>query len=233
MLYSFFWATGTISIYILFIKRLELTFVGTRHAIPNYVYYGLYFGCALFQAQWISFAVVYYLNLTNIITTAQFELGAAINSTVGQIVDFALSVSIIVIFIRKLRDLSIEVRANGSDQLLNSHKLTQSQLKIVSSMSKVTILSIVCIVSTQCLFMFSGIMFWMKMLTWEDIETMLLVLDAIINSICVVLNFDFASIWYRRMCCCCDYCCGKLCAYHTEQKWNQYKESLLPQGFEL
>ena len=233
MLYSLFWVTGTISIYILFIERLQITFLGTNHAISSYVYYGLYFGCALFLLHWFGFATCYYLQLTKTITSTQYYFAEGITTTIGLIIDFVLSVSIIAIFIQKLKELSIEVGANGNDKLLNKDSLSRSQMKIVSSMSKVTILSTVAIVSTQCLFLLSATMYWMQTTELNNFQVMLLVIDAIVNSICVVLNFDFAGKWYRRMCCCCDYCCAKLCAYQTEQKWNQYKESLLPQGFDL
>ena len=233
ILYGILWASGTLCIYILFIKRLQLTFYGTKYDISKIVYKTLYFGCTLFIIIFLIPETCYYLRLQDIITVNQYNNIAVVTIVCEQIIDFALSVSLLIIFLQRLRRLNIETGVNhgnvGKDLALN-----RLQIKIVSSMSKVTILSSVAIVSTQIFLIYIGVLYWLgepEML--NNIRYALLALDVCINSICVILNFDFANIWYHRLCCCCAYCCNKICAYKARKQMNDLHIRLLSQQYEL
>ena len=235
VVYNIFWSFGSISIYILFIKRLQLTFDGTKYAISERICALLYLGCASFEIIFMACMICYYLKLENTLTHTQYDDIAGILIAAYQMIDFLLAVSVIIIFIKKLRKLSIEVGINDSnyDIQTNDPWLSRSQMKIVGRMSKITILSCVAILTTQSFLIYIGTLYWVgepKML--NHIRYIYVTLDCIINSICVVLNFDFADEYYEKICFC-ESICTKLCAYKVKREFGEYRNRLLKEQCNL
>lgn len=214
---------GMMSIYILFMKRLQITFKDTKYAIPKHIYKWLYFGVAIFILGLIALEICYYLALQSIITKHTYNEYVILSVSLShQVIDFILSCSLIGLFLQRLRALYIDSNDKSSS-------LNERQAVIILSMSKATILACTAILSTQSLLFFQEAVYWYlgKSTILEDIRLILLVFDVIINSICVVLNFDFADHLYGCLCCGCDICCARLCQYKSEKKLSEYKTRLL------
>ena len=233
VLFGILWALGTVSIYILFIKRLHLTFYGTKWNISKNMYRLLYFGCALFLMVFIMADISYYMKLGGTISENNYTDMAVLNIILQQIIDFVLSITLMTIFIQRLRRLNIEIGVNDNNfdknkSIQSDSTLNKSQMMIVSSMSKVTILSCVAIISTQVFLIYEGIIYWLGTpVMLNNIRYLLVALDCSINSICVVLSFDFANRFYNRLCCCCDYGCQRLCTYQAKKQLDDHRVTLL------
>ena len=232
-LYDFLWSLGTLSIYFLFIKRLQITFDGTKYSLPAKTYKMLYLGCALFEFIWCLAGICYYLKLGHILEPAEYDQIAVVSNVTALIIDLVTSITIIILFIQRLRKLNIEVGSGTINKAENS-SLNKSQMKIVLSMSKVTILSCVAILSTQSYLIYCGLLYSAGQPEIpNNIRYILVSLDCVINSICVVLSFDFADEWYHKLCCCCECCCTRLCAYQAKREFNRYKQRLISEPYTL
>ena len=233
VLYAVFYHFGRASIYILFMKQLQVTFNGTKYAISKTIIKWFYFGIAIFIISLLTVQTCYYLVLTDtvIMTESEFNGKLALSVIIiHQIIDFILSFSLIGMFIQKLRILYIDLRHSVNDSKEKEFYSRRQQKKIIRSMSKATILSCVAILSTQLFLLFQAIVFYVGTPDELDlIRQIFLALDVIINSICVVLNFDFADIVFFIACCACDYCCSQLCEHKASKKLSEHKARLLPE----
>eukprot|EP01084_Bolivina_argentea_P089290 161140_1 len=82
------WQTGTVSIYVLFIKRLHITFSGTKYEIPQKIYFALSCGCVCFFSLQMITLTCHIFELHNIITSNSYFIIAAILFTSEQVFDF-------------------------------------------------------------------------------------------------------------------------------------------------
>eukprot|EP01084_Bolivina_argentea_P127038 224754_1 len=230
------WQAGTGSIYYIFIKRLHRTFNQTKYDITTNIYTALTCGCIFFFVIQIILLITWYYSMIYYISTNTLHIIVAVTVIVEQLLDFLLSVSFLMIFIKKLRALNIDIGLNylSYDLELNDMKsvqnstLNKQQLVIIKSLSKITILSCIAIISTQCFFIYEGILYWLDApLRLNAIRYIAMSLDCMINSICVILNFDFADGWYISLCKSCDCCLTTICTYDAIKKQNNLKQQLL------
>lgn len=238
ILFGLFYRIGSAFVYVLFIKRLQHMFNDTKYRISNTIFIIFYCIIAIFLLLLVGIDICFYFFVRGYLTQPVYYELAAICLLCTEITDLLLSVGLIIVFVHKLRLLNIEIGLNHSYQYddidvrssnSDNISLTNQQYKIITTMSKVTILSAVAIISTHCYFIYQGIMFWMNApLIMDIIRYISLPLDCTINAICVVLNFDFAEDVYHRLCCCCHYCCSKLCAYKAKKEiMSEFKQRLL------
>ena len=232
------WALGTNCVYFLFIKRLQITFDDTKYAISNKVFIAFYCGSILFMVVFIASDVCYYLYIRNVLSEIQDAHIVVIAVICEQIIDLLLSICLMALFLQRLRRLNVDIIINASHGYKVSDSeviFNEDQMKIIKSMSKVTILSCFAIVTFQVVAIYTGFAFWFGKPSTEsnEIRYMLGILDCIVNSLCVVLSFDFAEIWYYRLCCCFDICCAKLCTYQTKRQLDEHRHRLLSEPYNL
>eukprot|EP01084_Bolivina_argentea_P097178 174710_1 len=230
------WQCGLISIYILCIKRLRITFSGTKYDSPNKIYIAMYCACGIFGLCLIAQRISYTIHLCGMMSEMWYDFVTFVVIIVEEVVDVVLSISLVGLFIRKLRQLTLDINLKASCddvelddmQSVQNSLLSAKQLKIITSMSKLTILSSIIIISTECYFLYLGIVYWLGVpQKLNAIRWMCFSLNVMVNSICLVLNFDFAETLYNRLCCHFHYCCRKICAYQTKRQQNVLAKKLL------
>lgn len=201
-------------------------------AIPKKIYRPLYFLSLSFIVTQTVMDICYYLSVhLNVLSTSQYNHIVSVIFIMLQAIDFVLSVSLIAIFVQRLRSLNIDI---GINDPYHNQELNDQQMKIVRSMSKSTVLSCIAILSSQCVFIYIAILFWINDSDNLGYTRFIMVAwDCIINSVCVILNFDFADGCYYHLCCCFDYCCTKLCGYQAKRQQTELRQRLLTEPYKL
>merc|ERR1712173_142026 len=109
------------------------------------------------------------------------------------------------------------------------------QLKVINALSKMMTLSLLSIMSTQIALVWdiwlysqrashgqNGDAFvdetWREYLFWN-----LLVFSSAVNTVCIVLSFDFADSAYHRLCACCDRICAAFIVHCSQRHYRQKK----------
>ena len=232
--WSIFWRLGSTFLYILFIKRLQLTFKDTLYPMKNTkALIVFYIGCFVFVLLDIIGYVVYYSYSTDSISEHTLSIWWSAIVTIAQIIDLMLSSYSIALFVRRIWMLTIDIGDNIDKQSV--HSINDGQLIIIKAVSKITILSSIAIISSQIFLLFEASLFGLRykngytdeVSLGYDIWWMYLPIDCIINALSIYLSFDFNDGCYKKMCFCLDGCC----VYTNKRKFTALKTRLLSNEF--
>ena len=109
--------------------------------------------------------------------------------------------------------------------------LNTDQTSILAVIVKYSVLSFITITSSQ-IFLISCINRSISLITNENhykfgykLFAICFTLNCCINSICILLNFQFIHSWYIHLCCICEKMCNSICNKHAMKKIeNQYQK---------
>eukprot|EP01084_Bolivina_argentea_P110893 197957_1 len=213
---SIAWATATVSIYLLFIYRIFSIFKDSVYKSSIYVYISLYGLCAIYYVCQIMETVLEILGIFDIATDSLTSDVFAICSPIELFCDITLSISLLIMFVRKL--LTVHRNVSGG-ALVNNKDVAQSKLLyLISKQSILTILAIVttdiCLIYDTCLAYVLDKKSEMSINTQYTLHLIgmaLFVMDSFINTITIVLSFSFANHIYEKFCCLCRSICDKYC----------------------
>jgi len=126
----------------------------------------------------------------------------------GMVIDLITSMTIIVLFNRKLFLLMLSRisemnKQNTSDIIF----LNQQQMQLISTATKYTLLSTISLCSTLVIFII-----WISAFTFMMESSFYYIIpDAFINSLCVYLLFKLNDDKYDKLCRLCHFFCESLC----------------------
>eukprot|EP01083_Nonionella_stella_P075840 206359_1 len=230
MMWGISWRFASLSVYILFTSRFQHAFGSTKYATSKpvlYTFMVLFIIYTLLQALHLFlFLIVYTFNRLNVDI---YHIFAVMKSIMEQLIDLLLSVGLITLFCHRLWLLNMEI---GTHQFIQCDILTDDdvdedtnpsvtdcelkpkQVQIIKALSKLIVLSSTSIISTQCVMIYDIWLFYERVIYSDDYvdnterEYMYFILgivDCVINAVCILLSFDFAETWYRRVCGCLDH----------------------------
>ena len=246
---TLFWYLGQIMVYCYLLFRLYKGFQGTLYKVKLSILVILIGLLCCYILVWLVIFglmmryILYYYNTNdatvhNLAYDNEFEvLYRAV--TLG--IDFVLSVSLLSIFINKLRKVSeslkIMVESNDvlKDEALDTDPLLDNDIKdktlanqnenIYNVMSKVLILGVIMIIASQVVLMLS-LANWMMNEYQHDtltiVYTSLKGLHTVIASLSVFLGFEFAHNWYMK---CCNTCHTRIKSWYMTRNNPKIEDS--------
>ena len=242
VLWTSAWRLGFIAIYILFFTRFQITFQNTNYPaskptiiafiiliityiLLQFVHLSLYI---LAQLSVIPYNIYAYFGVIKLI----FEI----------VIDLALSIGLICLYIKRLWQLHIDIGSNDVDDIQQNkrtkpYSLKPTQWKIVRALSKMLILSVLPITSSQLALFYDLVTYILRLIHGQNytvytrVELLFfsyIIVDSMINSLCILLSFDFMNKWYYRLCGNLDNCCVKIIHNRSKKKHsNTLSEPLL------
>lgn len=214
-IWTFSWRFGCVCLYLLFTKRLQITFDQNKYNTnSNFIYYVIYILCALFIALSIAQFLEYVLYFNYHKTNDGYTMVEIIGTILTEIIDLLLSIGLIGAYIRKLWQLNEKVANPFSTKNNDGKEINSAQNKILNAIGKITILSSLAIISSQLLLIVQTIVYFQAIsssLTIQVIWILLNNIDCMINTICIFLSFDFNVDLYHKICGYFQKCCFKFC----------------------
>lgn len=220
------WTWGCLFTYLIFIERVKVT-KNTFYASPNWVYTVSYILCILFVLfEIIEQSILVLFNL-NMINADEYGLYLAICIWSIEAVDLILCIMLISVFVSKLMKATVNIRSFSEESDSLSNQLNHHQNKLLYVITKNSYLSIIAVLSTQFMLIYwiiyDLIFYWA--LSWyithpnlhlwmHHIGYILWAVHCFIESLCIMLSFEFNKWWYQK--CCgkshtkCQSCCAKM-----------------------
>ena len=232
-LWTFSWRFGCVCLYLLFSKRLQITFDQNKYNTnSNFIYYLIYILCALFILFSIAQFLEYILYFDYHETNDGYTTVEIIGTIFTEIIDLLLSIGLIGAYIRKLWQLNEQV-ANPFSINKDGKEINSAQNKILNAIGKITILSCFAIISSQLLLIVQTSIYFQTISTSQLIYIIWFMLnnvDCMINTFCIFLSFDFNVDLYHKICGYFQKCCFKFCKMvytKTNNKNNTLEMNLL------
>ena len=219
-----FWAAANSNVYILFMIRIRLIFVNTIYSPRICIYVSI-----------LTFVIIYFLcelmiGIFELFFPPTNELFQVMNIIffVELISDFIVSIWLISLFLNKLIKVLMTQMKHGDDIKSDSMNLDR-QSKLLKLITKQTILSSFGTVSTQIWLFYSIFLVvvfgFYKNASYplkfglEMFSDICCIFDCTVNSLVILLAFDFLEKKYYRPCCHrCHKCCVKCCLKCVENK---------------
>lgn len=249
----FSWRIASISIFILFTKRLQSIFRNVKfikYSLPKCVYKSINIQCVILTKLLLIDIVVFGLSFYGVI-----DRGPYIAFTVASyIIDTICSLILIVSIMKRLRliswehgvtinkyqkelifDESDDFEQDDIEKEQNSKKAKKDKYIYKPSMfqqfSRIAILCTYSIVSSKVYIILDVINeFFVSDNEWSSVFTScILPINCLINIACIFLSFQFADMWYYDTCNVWEKRCAKLCTNKSKQtqQMNDLQESLL------
>eukprot|EP01084_Bolivina_argentea_P203946 348245_1 len=206
------WNLAHVFMYLLFVINLRDTFRATtlkiKHtALKFFAILIIAFFCS--QLAYVTMVELFY---EKIISIATYHKYAPIPIVITELIDAILSIELVYMFVHRLFLL---FRMHTHNKI---SELNWKQQSILYSVTQYTILSTIAIISSQT-FLISSVnnsySFKADNGAYYHISytlySILMDSDAVINSLCIFLNFRFSHLCYVSMCCFCDDCCHAIC----------------------
>eukprot|EP01084_Bolivina_argentea_P030973 57359_1 len=202
------WHCGQILCYILFLLRIRYAFSGSKYRLSLWFY--ILFGILLFAyiICVIAWMITRMINIDDLVDLIHDTYAIMI-----ELIDFILSVGLIVMFMRKIKVISIDLSVNA----LNSIVYDDPD-KLLNITVKYFILAVVVTISSQieailvCITWIGVISNVFKNIKWFGrAQRLLFPLDSVINAIALFLTFEMNDKFYMRCCKCCDKCIKHCC----------------------
>ena len=212
------WNIAQMFIYLLLMLRLHHAFNGTKYAISKQMYITFIILMVLYSIATIIFIIhkvvfVEEEEKNERVDTIDIDLGTTYAVAV-EIIDFIISVVLIVLFTIKMMQVTVDLHNNADDRFINDqfNKLNIQQKYLLDVTAKYFILSFIATLWTQITFVLY-LIFWIFIN--EDglravvsggnhvIHFIFLVffyVDGIINPICLYLLFENNDKLYRKWC---------------------------------
>ena len=218
------WNIGNIISYIYLLFRLQKSFKDTDNSLTKGVKTSLIILLIIYLL-FIIYSIIIGIWLIHegqeIYRTDQVFHNAVMGYKIGlTIVDLVISISLLVIFIKKLYRIGENIYKNSMEFGVSDDKnirnkdgsIRNSKETLFTIMSRVSILSITMIISCQIV-LFFGILSWMLngSRIMDTIYLTFKMIDSFIASVCLFMGFEFTRKWYNLWCGCCHRNVKQLC----------------------
>ena len=180
-------------LYVYYLHRIQISFNGSSVEISNKCY--IIIKTLILVTELAAFmmfeCVVIIGNESNLFRLTFFEITLAL--IVSIIIDIFWGLFLVVQFIKRLSNI-MKITKRSSN--LETYKHTDNKFKYI--VSKLTILACVSVMSTCIIFTISVLL---------PQYSSIVLFDGIVNSLCLVLTFNFFDETYKKLCVLCRFCC--------------------------
>eukprot|EP01084_Bolivina_argentea_P046136 84946_1 len=243
--YGLIWEIAQLLIYVLLMLRLSHSFKDTKYAISkviNIIFIILIIMYSLSCMIYIIKAIIsideykqqkYIINPRySVVFDMSYNIGLAF-------FDLIISILLIALFIRKMMEVTIDLRIHQTDALVNDRisRLNQQQKFLLDITAKYFVLSFVATLWTQVVILLYLLGAIMNYFEWKvavesinAVAQLFWITDGIVNPICLYLIFEMNDKWYQRICRGChafSRLCFRKCTVKTaEKKYKNLELSL-------
>eukprot|EP01084_Bolivina_argentea_P269337 457716_1 len=214
-----FYYIGTVSIYIILVQRLYTTF---RHSIYKLSKYVVGFIALLIITQSI-WMFLFILNVLFYDCDTSFWCHVlGIQSAIVVIIDYIINTMLLILFIKKLKDLLNSRFSESIDvEHLNVNSLSKPNSRLLNLITKQTIIGILMVLTNQ---LFGTFVFFMT--TWNHISSFsgylvfcYLLRGAEGSVVCYLLyvGFGINNAEYMKVCGCCHQTLSNCCIKSTRE----------------
>lgn len=127
-----------IFVWLVFIKRLQISFQNTKYRITNKIFFLFYLLILIFILSNIIYTIMYLFHTINAIPLYSYDIDSGINLWLHQIVDLIMTTSLLYLYSNKLFKLNMDIGMNDPLQLKNieRYSIMKSQSQEIENINQ-------------------------------------------------------------------------------------------------
>eukprot|EP01084_Bolivina_argentea_P017166 32064_1 len=233
------WSLATVLCYLLWIVRMKHCFLNTPYQPSSLTYKIMYIGIATFFIFQMTMDILLFLWESKVITYIFLDKYDIINIFVKSLIHTIVSVFLIYLFLSRLMKITVEVAEDDHDDISDfqseSLELTGLQKSLIHIITKYGVLFTSMIITTEFYILGDVILSIAYLLeTGNDtssthetyhVKWIILGINCVIMSICILLSFEFSDRCYQRICKCCHLYCRRCFSSKAKRDISMYRLS--------